>query len=156
MSLAALALCGAASAAIGISASPTSVTASAVTLNGNDQSSTFSVTFAISGVTQALGYNATAYAPVPTSGGNSLSALRITSAPTMSCTQGSCTTGTNNVTYPLTLGTASGTATKIFNATAASANKNQQAVVTFTIPVTADKYPGTYTTTLTVNVADGP
>lgn len=154
--IAALATAAAAPAAVTISASPVSATAAAVTLNGDDQVATFTVTFAISGVTKALGYNATAWAPAPVSALGSLGALRITAAPALTCTQGGCTTGTNSVTYPLTLGTSAPTATKIFNAAANSANKNQQAVVTFAVPVAASTFPGTYTTTLTVNVADGP
>jgi hypothetical protein len=147
---------GAFAAAISISATPTTATASAVTLNGDDQSATFTETLAIGGVTQSLGYNVTAWAPVPAVGALTLSALKA-GAPTLSCTQGSCTTGTNSVIgYPLVLGTTSGAAVKIFNATAGSANKNQQAIVTFSIPVTADRLPGTYTTTLTLTVADGP
>jgi hypothetical protein len=151
-----LVLPAAATGAVGISVSPTSATASAVTLNGDDQDSTFTETIAVSGVTQSLGYNVTAWAPVPTVSGKTLSALEA-GAPALSCTQGSCTTGTNSVTgYPLTLGTTSGAAVKIFNATAGSANKNQQAIVTFTIPVNADELPGIYTTTLTLTVANGP
>lgn len=152
----ALALPTGAVAAIGLTATPTSAVASAVTLNGDDQSSTFTETLAITGVTQSLGYNVTAWAPLPSVSGLTLGALRA-GAPTLSCTQGGCTTGTNGVTgYPITLGTSSGAAVKIFNATANSANKNQQAVVTFAIPVTADELPGTYTTTLTLTVANGP
>ena len=152
----ALALPGSAAAAIGITVTPTSATGTPVTLNGDDQSSTFTETIDVSGITQSSGYNVTAWAPVPTVSGKSLAALQA-DAPTLSCTQGGCSTGTNAVTgYPLTLGTSAGAAVKIFNATAGTAKKNQQAVVTFTIPVTADELPGTYTTTLTLTVADGP
>jgi hypothetical protein len=143
-------------ATIAITAAPATAVASPVTLNGDDQSSTFTETIAVSGVTQSQGYNVTAWAPVPTVSGKTLSPLQA-GAPTLSCTQAACTTGTNSVSgYPLVLGTSAGAAGIIFNATAGSAKKDQQAVVTFTIPVTADKLPGIYTTTLTLTVADGP
>jgi hypothetical protein len=156
--LAGLTLAAIASAApLSETATPASTTLAAVTLNGDDQTVSWNETVAVSGVTQSLGYNVTAWAPVPVSGSNSLAALRVNTAPTLSCTQGSCTTGTNSVTtYPVVLGTSAGAATKIFGATVNTANKNQQAIVTFTIPVAADRYPGTYTTTITLSVANGP
>ena len=153
----ALGIAAAADAAIGITASPASVTAPAVTLSGDDQTTTWSVTLTISSVTKALGYNVTAWAPLPASGSSTLGGLTVDSAPTLSCTQGGCTTGTHSVTtYPVALGTTSGTAAKILGATVNTANKNQQAVVAFTVPVTADELPGTYTTTVTLIAADGP
>lgn len=154
----ALALATTAGAAtISITATPAAAVAPAVTLNGDDQTTSWSETIAVSNVTQSLGYNVTAWAALPTSGSNTLGAIRVASAPALSCTQGSCTTGTNSVTtYPVVLGTTSGTAVKIFGATAGSANKNQQAVVAFAIPATAATLPGVYTTTITLTVADGP
>ena len=156
MALLALPSSAATGATIAVSATPASATASAVTLNGDDQSSTFTETITVTTVTQSLGYNVTAWAPAPTVSGRTLSQL-LAGAPALSCTQAACSTGTNSVSgYPLTLGTTSGAAVKIFNATAGSPKKDQQAIVTFTIPVTADKLPGIYTTTLTLTVADGP
>jgi hypothetical protein len=138
-------------AAFAISVSPSSVTSSAVTLNGVDRTSTFAAVVTVSGA-GTTGWNITAWAPLPVSGANTLGALVVATQPTLGACSG---IGCNlpvptGITWPVTLGTTSGTAAKIYNASASTGKVNNTVNITFSIPVLAKALPGTYTTTLTV------
>ena len=120
-------------------------TSSAVTLNGLDQTSTFTETLATSSTTPFNGWHITAYAPVPTAtGGKSLSQLVVTAQPTLgACSGFQCSLPTpTGITWPVTLGTTAGAATKIYNAASATGEKNNSVIVIFGVPVTADELPG--------------
>jgi hypothetical protein len=141
----------AARATFGIAVSPTTATSSGVTLNGVDRTSTFATVVTVSGA-GATGWNITAWAPLPTSGSNTLSALKVATKPTLgACSGTGCNLPvTTGITWPVTLGTTSGTAAKIYNANVSTGVATNTVNVTFTIPVLASALPGSYTTTLTI------
>lgn len=137
--------------AFGISVAPTTATSSAVTLNGLDQTSTFTATITVSGAVNT-GWNITAWAPLPTSGANVLGALAVATQPTLGpCSGGSCSAPTPvGITWPVALGTTAGTAAKIYNAAVSTGKGSNDVTVTFNISVPAKALPGTYSTTLTI------
>jgi hypothetical protein len=143
-----------------VSTSPATTSVS-VTLNGDDQVATFSVTSTVTATTNA-GWNLTAWAPAPTGTPGALAALTVTAQSTPTCGSGTCTVSVptaaiTGISWPLALGTTAGTATKFWNAALNTGNnKNQFVATVFGVPVRASAFPGTYTTTLTVAVATGP
>lgn len=149
-----------AAGALSVSASPTSASVS-VTLNGDDQVATFSEQFTVTGVSSS-GWNLTAWAAAPNGSAGNLSALTVTALPTSSCGNGSCSASVpdssiTSISWPLTLGTTAGAATKFWNASAGTGyNKNQYVSVVFGVPVLASALAGSYSTTLTVAVSNGP
>jgi hypothetical protein len=147
----------AARAAFGIAVAPATVTASAVTLGGVDQVSTFTATITVSGAVNT-GWNITAWAPLPTSGADTLSALVVPSQPTLgACSGGNCSLPTPiGITWPVDVGTTAGAATKIYNADVSTGKGTNTVTVTFNIPVPARSLPGSYTTTLTIIGTTGP
>jgi hypothetical protein len=147
----------AARGAFGIAVAPATVTASAVTLSGVDQVSTFTATITVSGAVNT-GWNITAWAPLPATGANTLAALVVPSEPTLgACSGGSCSLPTPvGITWPVAVGTTAGAATKIYNADVSTGKATNTVTVTFNIPVPARALPGTYTTTLTITGSTGP
>ena len=141
----------AARAAFGIAVAPPTVTASAVTLSGVDQVSTFTATITVSGAVNT-GWNITAWAPLPASGANTLGALIIPSQPTLgACSGGACSLPTPiGIAWPAAVGTTAGAPTKIYNADVSTGKGTNTVTVTFDIPVRAGALPGSYTTTLTI------
>jgi hypothetical protein len=134
---------------------PTS-TSTSITLNGFDQTATFSTALTIGGPGSG-GWNVTAWAARPTSGSNTLSQLTVDSQPSTSCSGGGCVKASSSLSWPVTLGTASGGAVKIFNAAKNTGTGTGDTVTpTFSIAVPANAYPGAYTTTITFVVATGP
>jgi|GEM_PF-6553412 len=135
-----------------VSISPVTVTSAGVTLNGVDQVSTFAATITASAGDSTVGWNITAWAPVPTSGGNTLGTLTVTAQPTLSaCSLGQCSLAVpTGIVWPVTLGTTAGAPAKIYNAGVGSGNKTNTINVTFGVNVPAMALPGTYTTTLTI------
>jgi hypothetical protein len=150
-----LAIPALASGAVGISSS-TSVSTT-VTLDGFDQQATFTTTVTITGG-GATGWHVTAWAPKPASGGNTLSAVYVPSQPTAgACSPGVCKKPTpTGLSWPVTLGTTSGGAVKIYNAAAGTGTGTDPVSVPFTADVAANTLAGAYTTTITVAVSNGP
>ena len=139
-------------AVFGIAVAPTTAVGSPVTLNGVDQISNFTATITVSGA-GTTGWNITAWAPLPVSGTNTLGALVVPTQPTAGvCSpSGSCNQPTPvGITWPVTVGTTSAGATKIYNANTSTGKGTNTITVTFNIPVFANALPGTYTTTLTI------
>jgi hypothetical protein len=154
LAIAALVAAPMAEAAIGIIAPATASTS--VTLNGFDQDATLSVSLSISGPGTG-GWHITAWAAKPASGSNTLGALVVSTQPTTSCTGGGCVKASSTLSWPITLGTTSSGAVKIFNAAKSTGTGSADAVgVPFSISVPANTLTGSYTTTLTVAVATGP
>jgi hypothetical protein len=157
---AALIVAPAALGAIAVSASPTSASVS-VTLNGDDQTPTFSDQFTVTG-TGNTGWNLTAYAAAPTGTGGTLSPLTVTAEPVPSCGNGRCSVSVpdssiTSIAWPLSLSTSAGSPTEFWNATAGTGNnKNQYVDVVFGVQVPAKALVGSYSTSLTVAVATGP
>lgn len=126
-----------------------------ITLNGVDQTKTLNlkVTVVNTGGANTTGWNVTASAGLPTSGGNTLSALEITTVSAAACTGPGCVNPTNNVTWPQTL---SAGGVKIFNATAGTGKGTVVLTPVLQITYDAKALPGTYAATLTVAGAQSP
>lgn len=156
--LAALALAPAAYAAtFNFSVTTTSpVTVAGVTLNGDDQTKTFTIVSSVqyTGGQNTAGWKVQASATTPTAGTNTLPALQVT-AGSFTCAS-SCTTNPDNpigASYPITM---TGTAATIYNA---SANKGQgtfNVTSTFQETFPANIFPGTYASTVTLVGSTGP
>jgi len=140
--------------AISITA-PTTASAP-VTLNGFDQTATFSTTLSI-GAPGTAGWHITAWAPTPTSGSNTLGGVYVAAQPTTTCSGGGCVKASPSLSWPVTLGTTSSGAVKIFNAARNTGNGSADTVVVpFAIAVAANTLAGSYTTTITFAIATGP
>jgi hypothetical protein len=131
------------------------VTVATVTLNGVDQTKTFSIadTVAYTGGNNNAGWNVQASATTPTSGSNTLPALNVTAGSAV-C-QGTCATApTSSVTYPpIVLST---TAVRVFNAAATTGQGTFTVTNAFQVTYPANIYPGTYVSTVTLTGSTGP
>jgi hypothetical protein len=154
--IAAALLLPAAAGAVAVAA-PSSVSAT-VTLNGFDQQATFPATLTVTGGGKTTGWNITAWAPKPASGSNTLSAVYVASQPSAApCTGNKCVDPTpTGLSWPITLGTSSGGAVKIYNAGLNTGTGSDPVSVPFTADVSANTLTGSYTTTITVAVVSGP
>jgi hypothetical protein len=138
------------------------ITAAGVTLNGVDQTKTFTVASKVtyddtSGAgANTLGWKVNVSATAPTVAGRSLPFLILTGVVAGACTpdtSGSCTRPTNNVTWPITI---NGTPAKIFNAAANTGQGSDVLTSTYKITYPANAIAGTYSSTITYAVASGP
>ncbi|HZT91782.1 MAG TPA: hypothetical protein VFA05_07075 [Gaiellaceae bacterium] len=130
------------------------VTAPGVTLNGDDQTTTFtmSYTVAYTGGNNNAGWHVSASSTALTSGSATLPAMQVTTV--AEACGGSCTTAPNNsVTWPVTLGT---TAQEIYNAATTTGRGTFSLTPTFQVSYPANAQPGTYSATVTVTGATGP
>jgi hypothetical protein len=152
---AALALPAVAAAALGISS--TTNTSTTVTLNGFDQTAAGSFTMTISGA-GTTGWHVTAWAAVPKDGSLSIGSLDVPSQPTASaCTGPGCVKPSpSGLSFPLTLGTSSGTAVKIYDAAAHTGTGTDPVTVPYASAVPANTLAGPYTTTITLAIVSGP
>ena len=141
---------------------PTSVSATAVTLNGNDQTTTYSLGLTVTDARgSGAGWNLTITSTTFTTGAHSLSttASNINAAPTVVCTGGStCTNPTNGITYPLGVPAAATAPTpvKLFNAAANTGMGNFTITPTITVSIPANTFSGSYTSTVSVAIVSGP
>jgi hypothetical protein len=131
------------------------VTAPAVTLNGVDQTKTFSVSTSITytGGQNTAGWNLTAAAPAPTSGSSALPALTVTGVSAGSCSGSNCVDPQNSVAWPVTLSSAPA---KIFNAAVNTGQGTVALTSTYQVAYPANVLPGTYSTTVSFAVTTGP
>lgn len=134
-----------------------------VTLNGTDQTPTYTVPMAANDETgSGSGWHLTITSTQFTTGGGtprtlSTSASSITGV-TASCTQGTCTNPTNGTTYPLGVpaGSTPPVAVTFYSAAAASGIGDFTVTPTVQVSIPANAYAGTYTSTLTLAVVSGP
>jgi hypothetical protein len=125
-----------------------------ITLNGVDQTKTLNVAISVVNTTaNTTGWNVTAAAGLPTSGTNTLQALKVTTVSAAACTGTGCVNPTNNVTWPVTLAVGG---VKIFNAAAGTGKGTDVLTATVQMTYDAKALPGTYTATLTVAGAQSP
>ncbi len=131
------------------------VTAPGVTLNGDDQTKTFTMqyTVAYTGGSNSAGWNVQAASTTPTSGTRTLPALKVTALTNANCTGGGCVNPTNSITWPVTLGT---TAKRIYNAAANTGKGTVVLTATYQVSYPANAYSGTYSATVTLTGATGP
>ena len=131
------------------------LTVATVTLNGLDQTKTFTIadTVAYTGGNNTAGWKVQASATTPTSPGSvTLPAIKVTAG--SSVCQSSCTTNpTNAIIYPLTL---SGSAQTIFDAAAATGQGTFTVTSTFQLSYAANLIPATFTSTVTLTGSTGP
>jgi hypothetical protein len=130
------------------------VNAPGVTLNGDDQTKTFTMqyTVAYTGLSNTAGWKVQASATAPTSGTNTLPALKVTNV-TSACSVSCTTNPTNNVTWPVTMTT---TAQKIFNAAVNTGQGTFALTATWSVSYPANALPGTYASTVTLTGSTGP
>jgi hypothetical protein len=132
------------------------VAAPGVTLNGVDQSQTFTLSITTSDANpgSGAGWNVSMAATDPTNGANTLPALVVTAVAASACSGGSCVNATNTVTWPVTL-TSGGV--KIYNAAIGTGTKTTTLTPTVQITYPANALPLTYSSTLTVTgINNGP
>lgn len=125
------------------------------TLNGTDQTVSWS---AILGVVDArgtgAGWNLTMAATNFSDGLGHTLAPGTVSGVTSACVGGnSCTAATNSITYPITL---SATAAKFFNAATASGMGDINVTPSVNVLIPGNAYAGTYTSTVTLAAVSGP
>lgn len=134
-----------------------------VTLNGTDQTPTYTVPAAANDETgSGSGWHLTITSTQFTTGGGtprtlSTSASSITGV-TASCTHGTCTNPTDGTTYPLGVpaGSTPPTAVTFYSAAAATGMGDFTLTPTIQVSVPANAYAGTYSSTLTLAVVSGP
>jgi hypothetical protein len=131
-------------------------------LNGKDSTQSTTLALDVGDGTLAAGWNISLTSTTFSTGGGSAhtlstSATTVASAPTNKCDT-TCTLAANSVSYPYTVpaGSTAPTATKLFDAAAASAIGNQTVTPTFKLSIPANTYAGTYTSTWTFTLATGP
>lgn len=143
-------------------AAPTAVAATPVTLNGTDQTTTYSLALTVTDARgSGAGWNLTITSTTFTTGTHSLStsASIINAAPVIACTSGStCTNPTNSVMYPLNVPAASTAPTpvKLFDAAANTGMGGFTITPTMTISIPANTFVGSYTSTVSIAVVSGP
>jgi uncharacterized protein YpuA (DUF1002 family) len=129
------------------------LTTPGVTLNGDDQTTTFTIDTEVSSTNgNKAGWNVTASATTPTSGSYTLPALVVTGGST-SCLSSCSVNPSSSVSYPITM---SGSAQEIYNAAASTGTGDFDVANTFRLTVPADTIRGTYTSTITLSGSTGP
>ncbi len=143
---------------------PNSVQATAVTLNGNDQTTTYTLPLTVTDATgSGNGWNLTITSTQFSDGhGHTLptTASSILTAPSVVCqsTGNHCTAPINSISYPLGVpaGSTAPTAVKFYNAAANSGLGIFAITPTVTITVPASTIAGTYGSTVDVAIVSGP
>ncbi len=134
-----------------------SITTPTVTLNGLDQTTTASASLSVVD-TGDDGWALTAWAPQPSGSTGSLGSLSVASQPsTSNCSgQGCVRPHPTGISWPVTLGTSSSGAAKIYNSADNTGFGTNFISVDFSIAVPANARTGTYSTTITLAVSSGP
>ncbi len=135
-------------------------TATPVTLNGANHTTTYTLGVTVSDTTgSGNGWNLTITSTTFTTGTHTLSTTASTiTAPTAACV-GACTRPTvTGITYPFTIpaGSPIPTALKYFNAAATSGMGTMTVTATVTVAIPANTFHGVYTSTLTIAIVSGP
>jgi hypothetical protein len=134
----------------------------AITLDGQDQTTTAGVAIGISdGTGSGAGWQLDATSTTFTDGSDSLpaSAVSVASAPTVGCDQGAtCVLAQDAVSYPYVLpaGTAAPTATALFSAATGTGMGDQTVTPSFSLAVPANAAAGAYSATWTFSLVSGP
>lgn len=133
------------------------------TLNGTDQTPTYTLPMTVEDSTgSGSGWNTTITSTQFTTGGETPRTLSTTassmSGVTSECAEGTCTDPTNAVTYPLTVpaGATAPTAVKFFNAAEETGMGKFTVTPTVGVSIPANTYAGTYTSTVTLASVSGP
>lgn len=166
---AALALPASAVAAGTVTITPPATAAFSVTLNGTDQTGTYSLAIPVSYTSNAnnknatLGWHITATSTTFKGTTTNLTlpatASSITSfTDSVGCTLTNCTDATNSVTYPVTIpaATLAPAPVNAFVATAPSGVGGNTVTMQVSVAVPANTFADVYTSTLTLAVIEGP
>jgi hypothetical protein len=135
-----------------------------VTLDGTDQTATYSVPAVVTDARgNGAGWNLTVTSTQFTTGGGSPSTLatdasRITSATNQCVSGATCTDPTNSIGYPVTIPAAATppAAVKYFNAATGSGRGKFDNTADVSVAVPANTDAGTYSSTLTLSAVSGP
>jgi hypothetical protein len=145
-----------------LSGSSSATPSVSVTLNGTDQTPTYTAPLAANDETgSGSGWNLTISSTQFSTGGGSPKTLSTSASAINSinsaCTQGTCTSTTNSVGYPVLIPAGSSpTPVKFFNASANTGMGDFTITPTVAVSVPANAFAGTYSSTLTIAVASGP
>ena len=133
---------------------PGPVTASGITLSGDDQSTTFAVVtqVAYTGANNTKGWSIDAKQTQPKTGTKTLPFFTVTNG-TFACVSSCTTDPASNITFPITLAT---TAREIYNAAVGTGQGTYAITSTYEIDYPANAFPGTYSSTLTLTGSTGP
>ena len=143
---------------------PSAVSATPVTLNGDDQTTTYSMGLTVTDPRgSGAGWNLTITSTTFTSGSNTLDtgASNINTAPTSLCISagGHCTNPNNGaITYPVGVPAAATAPTpvKFFDAATNTGMGKFTITPTVTIAIPANTFAGTYTSNVSVAIVSGP
>jgi hypothetical protein len=132
------------------------ITATGITLNGVDQTTTFTMaaSVAYTGGGNTAGWNVTAAMTTLTSGTKTLPGLIVTTVSRGNCSGGGCVNPTNSITWPTVPLTT--TAVKIYNAAANTGKGTVVLTGTYQVTYPANALPGTYSTVVTLSAVSGP
>jgi hypothetical protein len=152
-----------------ITMTPPATASFGVTLDGADKIGTYSLAIPVSYTSNSgnkfatLGWHITATST--TLKGTSTLKTLSTSASTITafsdsagCTNPTCTDAVNSIGYPLGIpaGTAAPTAISVYSANATTGQGNNALTMQVSVAVPANTYADTYTSTLTLAIAEGP
>lgn len=133
------------------------------TLNGTNQTPTYTLPMTVEDSTgSGAGWNTTITSTQFTTGGEAPRTLSTTASSmtgvTSACAEGTCTNPTNAITYPLTVPAAAvaPAAVKFFNAAADTGMGKFTLTPTVGVSVPANTYAGTYKSTVTLASVSGP
>ena len=146
VSAAALVTATGAAAAIGLTVSNFGF---ALTITGADQTAPFSFGMTATGTNG--GFNLTMSTTQFQAGGNSLGYPTLTGISTGTCTGGGCQNASNTTTYPIAL---DATTKKVYSSAVGKATIPLTANLTLSLPGNA--YAGSYSSTFTLTIANGP
>jgi hypothetical protein len=151
----------AAAAFAGPTISSTATPSFSVALNGADQTETYQLAFTISdtGSGKASGWNVSASATQFVNGSYTFptNATSVTGvSPPVSCSGGNCSlpVPSGSITYPATLPNTGGSS--IYSTEANTGEGTNVMTATMQVAAPANIYAGTYTSTVTLQVATGP
>jgi hypothetical protein len=146
-----------------VSVSAASAPGFALTLNGSDQTATYTLPLVVTDPTgSGSGWNLTITSTTfaDTGGHTFPSAASTITGATSGCATGStCTLPTNNVAnsnLPLPAGATAPSAVKFFNATASTGRGTINVNTTVQVAVPANVRAGSYTSTVTISAVSGP
>jgi hypothetical protein len=133
-------------------------------LNSGDQSPTYTAPLSVNdtrtGESAGLGWNLTVTSTQFTSGTHTLAttASTVTGVVSVCANGGLCTNPTNAITYPVGVpaGSTPPTAVKFYDAAKSSGSGLFTVTPTFAVSVPQNSFAGTYTSTLTISVVNGP
>ena len=149
----------------GFSLTTTSAPTFSVTLNGTDQTPTYTMDLTVdnSGLgSTLLGWDLTVTSTQFSTGGGTPKTLPTGASSitfvAVSCAVGPCVSPTNSIGYPIVVpaGSTPPSAVKFFNAAAASGTGTFTITPTVQVMIPANAYAGSYTSTLTLTLASGP